>query len=97
MNRIRLKGQYEIVEPAHMEMVEPSISTAFRKCVDQGATHIICHPFFLARGKHVQEDIPQLMSAAAKEFPSTTFKIAEPLGLHDGLVGLVEAAIESNL
>jgi sirohydrochlorin ferrochelatase len=97
VDKIRRKGQYPIVEPAHMEMVEPSISTAFRKCVEQGATHVICHPFFLARGKHVQEDIPQLISEAAKEFPSTSFKIAEPLGLHEGLVGLVEAAIESSL
>jgi hypothetical protein len=51
----------EIVEAAHMELSEPSIATAFRRCVDQGANKIICHPFFLSRGRHVQQDIPGLL------------------------------------
>ena len=27
---------YEIVEPAHMELAEPSIATAFARCVERG-------------------------------------------------------------
>jgi len=28
---------YDIVEPAHMELAEPSIATAFGRCVERGA------------------------------------------------------------
>ena len=56
-----------IIEPAHMEMAEPSIKTAFMKCVQRGATKIICHPYFLSRGRHVMEDIPELVAQAAEE------------------------------
>ena len=58
----------DIVEPAHMELAEPSIRTAFMKCVEKGATTIICHPYFLSKGRHVSEDIPELVAQAAKEF-----------------------------
>lgn len=40
-----------IVEPAHMELAEPSIEVAFQRCVARGASKIICHPFFLSYGK----------------------------------------------
>ena len=56
----KYSDQYEIVEPAHMELAEPSIATAYRKCVERGAKNIIICPFFLSRGKHWKEDIPSL-------------------------------------
>eukprot|EP01041_Mallomonas_annulata_P008110 gene8110-16652_t len=51
--------EFSIVEPAHMELVEPSIST----------------------GKHVVEDIPSLMTDAARLHNGVTFTITEPLGV----------------
>ncbi len=41
----RARGRYCVVEPAHMELAEPSIPTAFDTCVAAGATTIviICH------------------------------------------------------
>ncbi|XP_027359112.1 uncharacterized protein LOC113867821 isoform X2 [Abrus precatorius] len=46
------KTGYEIVEPAHMELAEPSIRDAFQSCVQQGANRIIVSPFFLSPGRH---------------------------------------------
>ena len=93
----RYKKQYnvDIVEAAHMELAEPSISVAFRKCVEQGARQIICHPFFLSRGRHVQEDIPGLLQAAADEFPELkiSYTITEPLGAYDQILDLMHHAI----
>lgn len=81
-----------IVEAAHMEMAEPSILTAVKRCVDQGADHIICHPFFLSKGRHVKEDIPSLMASAAEQY-SITYNITEPLGLQEGIVNLIDVSI----
>ena len=86
----------DIVEAAHMELSEPSIATAFRKCVDQGATNIICHPFFLSKGRHVQEDIPDMMRAAAAEhgdIPHLEYSITEPLGVQEKILELIHESI----
>ena len=85
----------EVAEAAHMELAEPSISTAFRKCVEQGATRIVCHPFFLSRGRHVQEDIPSLLRAAAEEHPQLQidYSITQPLGAYDKILDLMHHAM----
>src|SRR4051794_10207085 len=54
-----------IVEPAHMELAEPTIAQAFDKCVAQGATFVIVHPYFLSPGRHSTTDIPILTAQAA--------------------------------
>ena len=77
--------KYDIVEPAHMELAEPSISTAYKNCVERGAEQIVICPFFLSRGKHWKEDIPALADEAAKNFPGTKYFVALPLGV-DGLI-----------
>ena len=86
----------EIVEAAHMELSEPSISTAFKKCVDQGAERIICHPFFLSKGRHVQEDIPNMMREAAAEHATireVEYSITEPLGVQEKILELIHQSI----
>jgi len=56
----------DIVEPAHMELAEPSIATAFTRAVAQGATSITVAPYFFFPGKHIRADIPALVEEAAK-------------------------------
>lgn len=85
---------YELVEPAHMELCEPSIATAFGRCVERGATFIICHPFFLSRGRHVAEDIPNLLEEAASIFPGVEWALSQPLGLQADIPRLMQQAIE---
>ncbi|KAL6551471.1 hypothetical protein OROGR_007625 [Orobanche gracilis] len=46
------KTKYPVVEPAHMELAEPSIKDAFDSCVRQGAKRVIVSPFFLFPGRH---------------------------------------------
>ncbi|XP_061359615.1 sirohydrochlorin ferrochelatase, chloroplastic isoform X2 [Gastrolobium bilobum] len=87
------KTGYEIVEPAHMELAEPSIGDAFQSCVQQGANHIIVSPFFLAPGKHWSQDIPSLSAEAAKEHPSVSYIVTAPLGNHELLVDVVNDRI----
>lgn len=77
-----------------MEMAEPSIADAFTKCVEQGATRIICHPYFLSIGRHVQEDIPHLVKEIADKYPDISYTITPPLGLqHDALLPIMENTI----
>ncbi|KAL0450689.1 UNVERIFIED_CONTAM: Sirohydrochlorin ferrochelatase, chloroplastic [Sesamum latifolium] len=75
----REKTKYPIVEPAHMELAEPSIKDAFNSCVQQGAQRVI--------------DIPSLTAEAAKDHPGVSYVITAPLGLHELLVDVVNDRI----
>jgi sirohydrochlorin ferrochelatase len=87
----RFAGKYEIVEPAHMELAEPSIATAYAQCVKRGATRVIVCPFFLGPGKHWTKDIPHLTAAAAAaQFPQTQFHVAQTLGIDDLILDLLD-------
>ncbi|KAI3813142.1 hypothetical protein L1987_17858 [Smallanthus sonchifolius] len=88
------KTGYPIVEPAHMELAEPSIRDAFHSCVQQGATRVIVSPFFLFPGRHWHQDIPSLTAEAAKDHPGVSYMITAPLGLHPLLVDVVDDRIK---
>lgn len=85
----RFAQMYEIVEPAHMELAEPSIASAYARCVARGATRIIVCPFFLGPGKHWTGDIPRLTAEAAREFPPTEYHVTMPLGIDDLILELL--------
>jgi sirohydrochlorin ferrochelatase len=86
----RFAGKYEIVEPAHMELAEPSIATAYAVCARRGAERVVVVPFFLGPGKHWTEDIPRLTADAAKQFPQTTFHVSKTLGVDDLILDLLD-------
>ncbi|OMO59231.1 Cobalamin (vitamin B12) biosynthesis CbiX [Corchorus capsularis] len=90
----REKTRYPIVEPAHMELAEPSIKDAFGLCVQQGANRVIVSPFFLFPGRHWYQDIPALTADAAKYHPGISYLITAPLGLHELLVDVVNDRIK---
>jgi sirohydrochlorin ferrochelatase len=84
-------GASSIVEPAHMEIAEPTIAQGFSRCVERGATTVVVHPFMLAPGRHVAEDLPRLIADAAGAHDGVAFAMAEPLGSH---AGVIDAVIE---
>jgi sirohydrochlorin ferrochelatase len=89
----RFPEEFAIVEPAHMELAEPSIATAYAKCVHRGAERIVVCPYFLGPGKHWTRDIPRLTAEAQKEFPQTTYHITATLGLDDLMLQLLRKRI----
>ncbi len=84
---------WPIIEPAHMELAEPSIATAFDRCVDRGATTVVVNPYFLLPGKHWNEDIPELTAQAAAKHPHVQWLVTSPLGLHPGMASLMNDRI----
>lgn len=84
---------YDIVEPAHMELAEPSIAAAFARCVAAGAERVIISPYFLLPGRHWSSDIPALAAAAAKDHPGVSYLVTAPLGLHPLMAQVVAARV----
>jgi sirohydrochlorin ferrochelatase len=93
----RERTGYDIVEPAHMELAEPTIEQAFDRCVARGAKAIVVHPYFLGPGKHWREDIPALAAAAAAKHPGVDYRVTAPLGLHPKMTEVMQARIEECL
>jgi sirohydrochlorin ferrochelatase len=89
----RFEQMYEIVEPAHMEIAEPSIAAAYDKCVKRGAQRVVVCPFFLGPGKHWTQDIPRLASEAAKQHPGTQYHVTKTLGIDDLILDLLEKRV----
>jgi sirohydrochlorin ferrochelatase len=86
-----------IVEPAHMELAEPTIGAAFARCVAQGAKKIVVVPYFLGPGKHWTEDIPRLAAGAAAHHPDVEHAVAAPLGLHPLMLEIIDARMTDAL
>ncbi len=93
----RERRPWRIVEPAHMELAEPSIAAAFARCVAQGARRVVVVPYFLAPGKHWREDIPRLAAEAASPYSGVELTVAAPLGVHPLMLEIVDAQIEEAL
>ena len=87
------QSEFDIVEPAHMELAEPSIGQAYQRCVERGATRIVVFPYFLSPGRHWSEDIPRLTAAAAGQHPGTTWLVTAPFGLHPGMMNVMNDRI----
>lgn len=87
------QSDYAIVEPAHMEMAQPNIATAFRRCVEQGAARVVVFPYFLSPGRHWSEDIPRLVTEAAQPFPDVEWLVTAPFGLHPEMSSIINDRI----
>ena len=90
-------SSYAIVEAAHMELAEPSIATAYSKCVEDGATQIVVHPYFLLPGRHWDSDIPRLTAEAAASHPDTSYLVTQPLGAHPLMNQVIAERISESL
>jgi len=80
---------YPIVEPAHMELAEPSLSSAFDRCVAAGASTVAIAPYFLGPGSHWDRDIPALAAEAAARHPGVRWLVAAPLGPDHALAEII--------
>jgi sirohydrochlorin ferrochelatase len=91
---IREVVPYRVVEPAHMELAEPSIATAYGKCVDAGVDLVVVSPYFLLPGRHWSQDIPELAREASEAHPGSRFLVTAPLGLHPLMAQVVGSRVE---
>lgn len=56
-----------------------------------------CDVILISRlGRHVQEDIPALMAAAAEKYPEVAYSITRPLGKQEQILELIHNAISAN-
>jgi sirohydrochlorin ferrochelatase len=79
---LRGRGEYAILEASFLELAEPTIEAAGRRCVEQGAERVILLPYFLSAGVHVKRDLQRYRDELATQFPVVEVLLAQPLGRH---------------
>lgn len=80
-----------------MELAEPSIATAFKRCVERGAKLVVVFPYFLSPGRHWHNDIPRLAGKAAASHPGIRYLVTAPLGLHELILQVIDERIDGCL
>ena len=65
---------------AYLELVEPDLPTAAGRLIADGARTLRVVPLFLGMGKHVREDLPQLVDALRAAHPDVVFSLAPAVG-----------------
>ncbi|ASJ71500.1 sirohydrochlorin chelatase [Granulosicoccus antarcticus] len=85
----KASGEYDIVEHAFLELADPLIPDGIERCIAKGATSVQVIPYFLARGTHVADDIPEQVAIKQAEYPDMDIRITRYLGTSDEMVDVL--------
>jgi sirohydrochlorin ferrochelatase len=88
VERLRRRRIADIIEYSFLELETPNIPQGIDQCASQGADHIIVLLNFLNSGRHVDQDIPQIIREAQTKYPKVTISITKPVGQHPGIEDL---------
>ncbi|WP_423910667.1 sirohydrochlorin chelatase [Candidatus Spongiihabitans sp.] len=75
-----LDEKFAFVDCAFLELTDPDIATAIDSLVREGVTEITVLPYFLAKGNHINKDIPAKISVTQIRFPSITVNSIPHIG-----------------
>ncbi len=93
--RVAERGDYPIVEPAFLELAEPTIDHGGARCVERGAHRVLLVPYFLSTGVHLLRDLAAARDDLRKRYPQIEFRLGPALGPHPLLEQLVLERIRS--
>lgn len=93
--RPHCSGQYDIIHAAFLELAEPLIPDGIKKCIDDGADEVLVLPYFLNSGRHVVEDIPEIVNDTKAHYPNVDIKITPHLGDSGLMMDLLVATANS--
>jgi sirohydrochlorin ferrochelatase len=82
VRRLRRRLPGKIIEFAFLEIASPDIPEGIDRCVSHGAGFVVLILNFLNSGRHVNDDIPDIIGTAKKKYPQIKFTISKPVGQH---------------
>ncbi len=79
---LKVRTGISIFEYAFLEIEHPSIPEGLEICINQGANDIAVLLNFLNSGRHVNNDIPEIVAQVSKKYPQVKISISNPVGQH---------------
>lgn len=94
---VKKKLPEAMIETAFMEFSDLNLEVGLDALVEKGATKIVVVPYFLFKGIHIREDIPNAIEAYQKKNEAITISMGDTLGedsrLSDILTDRVKAVL----
>lgn len=86
---IKQKGSFKAIEEAYLQFCDPTLEDAVKKHAQKGIKNIVIMPYFLFKGIHNTEDIPNEIARLQEIYPETEITLTEPLGVDERLAQIV--------
>jgi len=86
-----------VVRHAFLEMAPPSIPDTIDGLVGTGVRNVVVVPYFLSAGRHVREDIPEIIQAARQRHPGLKIEMTGHFGAQDGVPELLSAMVSDRV
>ena len=74
---------------AYLELCPPPLQQVLQELADGGCTRAAIAPLFLGAGRHVREDLPQMVRTLARQFPQLRLSLAGHIGEDERVVALL--------
>ncbi len=77
------------VRCAYLELTEPDLPTAASELAGLGLRQVSVVPMFLGAGRHVREDLPQIVADLRAAHPGIDWQLQRPVGEDERLLDLL--------
>ena len=88
---------FSFVSHAFLEIAEPNIPKGIESCIKSGSGKILVLPYFLSAGRHVTEDIPNIIDEFQTKYPKVTIKLLPYFGQHEQVATILGDIAEFNI
>lgn len=92
--RDRLRAQGLRVELAYLEVMKPDLAETAKGLAAEGAKAVTIVPLFLAQGKHVKRELPEMVVALGRAHPGVDFRVTPALGDDPEILDAIAARVK---
>jgi len=92
--RDRLRAGGLRVELAYLEIMKPDLGEAAKALTANGAKEVTIVPLFLAQGKHLKRELPEMVAGLARAHPRVDFRVTPALGDDPEILAAIAAWVK---
>jgi len=93
ITELRTRESATLFQAAFLELQSPGIPEAIESCLNRGSDEVVVIPYFVQLGRHVVQDIPQIIAEAQAKHPAKNIRLAKYLGFDERIVSVVQDRI----
>ena len=92
--RDKLRADGLRVELAYLEIMKPDLGEAAKAITANGAKAVTIVPLFLAQGKHLKRELPEMVTTLSRAYPGVKFRVTPALGDDPEMLAAIAAWVK---